>query len=1066
MLWWPGVLSSQTTFTESAAAYGLNLNQNKDGGHAWSDFDNDGDLDVLVLESNNSARSFLMQNNGGVFTNVQATLVPGMLGDRAERQAVWGDLNHDGRPDFMINSSGTSSATVAIQIYLQNANGTFGNGAGGTAPITIGENASHTITINAINSEGAGFFDFEGDGDLDIFFDSHNYGIELLRNNYIDHTSHSVVNPPAASLFTHITPGNGSGVVEFGLNQFATDGDYGSAADVNDDGWVDIFMRKRNENDFFLNQGGTFTNGSDLAQAANGNKGGNGLWDLDNDGDLDAVWTENGLTQIFRNDGPGVWTALGASAFPGLPQPSNTDSGSSSNDIDALAGGDIDNDGDIDILLVGDSRSYLFINQLNSPLPAPGVVNSGTAMTFSLDSETFNTRNGEGTTMIDIDDDGDLDIYMNISHSSGNQLWINNLPAANRNNHLFIDVTEDRGANGSTGGFSGRVAVGTNVIIKDCEGNIVSGIRQVNGVFGHGTQSPEKVHFGLPLGENQTYTIEVRYPNFYDPVDGFTRLIATVVATPSTIPGTNNYNMTTTDAEILENINPPDAVDDYVDVPPGTTVSVQISLFDNDSEPDGDDFFIDTVVQPAVGSVVIDDADAGLVTYTYSAGTFFSGTTFDYTITDSKVTLCPALGKSDTATVFIDPQDDSDLDGVADISDADDDNDGILDTVECPNAGQILWVTQDSPETEEQNVIDKLTALGYSVTVVDDNVGGNANNYAAVFIYEDSFSGTAFANVTNMTTTTNGIVTSENALHDELLGASTGGSSATNLVNITNNGHPITSGLPLGNYDIGDAAFHANGISSGTVLGQHPNGQVALAVWDVGDPMEVGTAPGRRVIVPHTNGSGGFNAAGEDLLVNAIIWAATKDTDKDGIADCLDPDSDNDGCSDADEAYGNDTTDSDDNGRFGTGNPPVNSDGTVTAAGYSAPVDANNNSIPDYLEMGSAPTITTQPADLTLCPGCSGTFSVNASNADTFQWQIFNGTVWVALNDTGIYSGTQTNTLTLTAASPAENGLQYRVVMSQLGFICQETISNQVELTVRANTVITNRRITYRINKN
>lgn len=1066
LLCFPLMLCAQTTFTESAAAYGLNVNRNKDGGHAWSDFDNDGDLDVLILESDNSALSFLMRNDGGVFTNVQPTLVPGMLSDQAERQAVWGDLNNDGRPDFMINSSGTNSSTVALQIYLQNASGTFGDGAGGTAPITIGENASHTITIRNINSEGAGFFDFEGDGDLDIFFDSHNYGIELLRNNYIDHTSHSVVNPPAASLLTHITPGNGSGVVEFGLNQFATDGDYGSAADVNDDGWVDIFMRKRNENDFFLNQGGTFTNGSDLAQAANGNKGGNGLWDLDNDGDLDAVWTENGLTQIFRNDGPGVWTALGASVFPGLPQPADTDNGSSSNDIDALAGGDIDNDGDIDILLVGDSRSYLYINQLNSPTPAPGTVNSGTAMTFSLDAETFNTRNGEGTTMIDIDDDGDLDIYMNISHSSGNQLWINNLPAANRNNHLFIDVTEDRGADGSTGGFVGRVALGTNVILKDCQGNIVSGIRQVNGVYGHGTQSPEKVHFGLPLGENQTYTIEVRYPNFYDPVDGYTRLIATVIAQPSTISGTNHYNMTTTDAEILENVNPPDAVDDSVDVPPGTTVSVQISLFDNDTEPDGDAFFIDSVVQPAVGSVVIDDANAGLVTYTYSAGTLFPGTTFDYTITDSQVAVCPALGKSDTATVFIEPQEDSDLDGIADVSDADDDNDGILDSVECPNAGLILWVTQDSPEPEEQGVIDKLTALGYAVTVVDDNVGGNANNYAAVFIYEDSFSSTAFANVTNMTSTVNGIVTSENALHDELLGASTGGSSNTNLVNLINNTHPITSGLPLGNYDIGDAAFHTIGISSGTILGQHPNGEASIAVWDVGDPLEVGVAPGRRVIVPHTNGSGGFNAAGEDLLVNAIIWAATRDTDKDGIADCLDADSDNDGCSDADEAYGDANTDADDNGMFGTGSPPVAPDGTVTAAGYPTPADADGSSTPDYLEAGSAPTITTQPVDLTLCPGCTGTFSVSATNADTFQWQRFDGSSWQDLSDTGIHSGTQTTTLTLSAPTPSANGSQYRVVMQQLGFICQETTSDQLTLTVRATTVITNRRITYRVKKN
>lgn len=645
---------TQTTFTESAATYGLNLGFNKDGGHAWSDFDNDGDLDVLVLENNNGNgnKSFLMQNNAGVFTNVQSTLAPGMLGAPAERQAVWGDLNNDGRPDFMIGSHGNNSSNPALQIFIQNVSGTFGDGAGGTAPITVGR-SGYTINVNPINAEGAGFFDFEGDGDLDIFFDSHNYGIELLRNNYIDHTTSTIVNPPANGLFTHITTGNGSGVVQFGLNQFATDGDYGTAADVDDDGWVDIFMRKRDENDFFLNAGGTFTNGSDLAQADNGNKGANGLWDLDNDGDLDAVWTENGLTQIFRNDGAGVWTALGASVFPGLPQPANLDQGSSSNDIDALAGGDIDNDGDIDVLLVGDSRSYLYINQLNSPTPAPGTIGSGAPMTFSLDAQTFNTRNGEGTTMVDIDDDGDLDIYMNINHNSGNQLWINNLPLANRNNHLIVDVTEDRGPDGSTGAFPGRVAIGTNVLIRDCEGNIVSGLRQVNGVFGHGTQQPESVHFGLPLGEAQTYLIEVHYPNFNDPVEGVTRLIATGVAQPLLIPGTNHYTLTTTDAESLENVNAPVAEDDTEIVGISTTINVQISLFDNDYEPDGENFSIESVTQPAVGTVTIVDADNGTVNFSYAAGTPFPGGNFTYTITDSNQALCPASGKSDTATVFL-----------------------------------------------------------------------------------------------------------------------------------------------------------------------------------------------------------------------------------------------------------------------------------------------------------------------------------------------------------------------------------------------------------------------------
>ncbi len=674
-------LEAQTTFTESATSYNLNISGNKDGGHAWADFDGDGDLDALININSTSQRNYLMRNNrigAGTpnFTNVQATLAPGMLNRVAERQALWGDLNNDGRPDFIMNSHGNNSAQTALQIFIQNADGTFGDGTvGSTAPITVGENASATITINPLNTEGVGVFDFEGDGDLDIFFDSHNYGIELLRNNYINHTTHTIVNPAPASLFTHITTGNGAGVVNFGLNQFATDGDYGTAADVNDDGWVDIFMRKRDENDFFLNQGGVFTSGADLAQADNNNKGGNGLWDLDNDGDLDAVWTENGFTQIFRNDGPGVWTPLGGGVFPGLPQPANANNTTSSAGIDALAGGDIDNDGDIDIILVGNNRSYLFINQLNSPSPAPGTVGSGAAMTFSLDPATFNTgANGEGTTMVDVDDDGDLDIYMNIN-GAANQLYINNLAAANRNNHLIVNVSEDRNPDGTTGGFSGRTAIGTNVLIRDCDGNIVSGLRQVNGVFGHGTQQSPQVHFGLPLGEGQTYLIEVHYPNLYNAAAGsITRLVATGIAQPSTIPGTNHYTLTTTDAETLQNPNAPLAVDDTENVSTEFNISVQISLFDNDSEPDGDNFFIQSIVQPVVGSVVIDDADTGLVTFTYTLGTAFTGTTFDYTISDADVTLCPSAGKTDTATVTINPPTPEDC-----TNGIDDDGDGLVD---------------------------------------------------------------------------------------------------------------------------------------------------------------------------------------------------------------------------------------------------------------------------------------------------------------------------------------------------------------------------------------------------
>ncbi|WP_158211941.1 FG-GAP-like repeat-containing protein [Robiginitalea sediminis] len=1059
------LLFSQTTFTESASAFNLDLGNGKDGGHAWSDFDRDGDLDVLVLVNSTSSRAYLMRNNGnGTFTNVQASLVPGMLSDRAERQAAWGDVNNDGRPDFLMNSSGTSSSTVAIQIYIQNANGTFGDGAGGTAPITVGENSSHTITINPLNTEGAGFFDFEGDGDLDIFFDSHNYGIELLRNNYIDHTTSTVVNPPAASLFTHITPGNGNGVVEFGLNQFASDGDYGTAADVDDDGWVDIFMRKRNENDFFLNQGGVFTNGSDLAQANNNNKGGNGLWDLDNDGDLDAVWTENDLTQIFRNDGAGIWTPLGAAVFPGLPQPSNTNTGNSSNRIDALAGGDVDNDGDIDILLVGNNRSYLYINQLNSPTPAPGVVGSGSPMTFALDPETFNSQNGEGTTMVDVDDDGDLDIYMNINGT--NQLFINNLPAANRNNHLLVNVTEDRAANGDTGGFPGRVAIGTNVLIRDCAGNIVSGLRQVNGVFGHGTQQPELVHFGLPLGESETYIIEVRYPNFNDPDEGITRLIATTVAQPSTIPGTNHFDMSTTDAEIIENLNAPVAADDYIRVDYGTSFSVQISLFDNDFEPDGEVMSLESITQPAVGTVTIDDVNLGIVTYTYAGGAPFQGTNFTYTVSDATVSLCPALGLDDTATVYLfepcaDPTGvDSDGDGINDLCDLDDDNDGLSDCTESSDAvssyfawnlntptGTLALDTFGDPDysvwvlsaSSEMTFSGITTSIPYSAVqlrdIASESLGEalSLGEYAQVsYQTSDEVINPALTDVTwgwyqpsvgdsyrmSLLVSDDGFATYETLAHDVL---------ATD------------DGSGYATFDIMDS----------TEFRMLPNTTYTFRIYFYGQIDD---------------SSQDFSHF--DDLRFSFSACRSLDTDADSTEDHLDGDSDDDGCTDPNEAYGNLSTDPDNDGIYGSGTPTVGSTGQVSAAAYSAPVDGDGNGTPDYREISNVPVIIDHPSDWSTCLGCTTSLVVTSSGATSYQWQYFDGSNWVSISNGLEYQGATSSTLQVNIPGQDKNGLRFRVLVGNSGYICGPLISSEALLTLQVGSVITNRRITYRVNPN
>ncbi|UOY05613.1 DUF11 domain-containing protein [Muricauda sp. SCSIO 64092] len=423
----------------------------------------------------------------------------------------------------------------------------------------------------------------------------------------------------------------------------------------------------------------------------------------------------------------------------------------------------------------------------------------------------------------------------------------------------------------------------------------------------------------------------------------------------------------------------------------------------------------------------------------------------------------------DNPSVALTIYNDFDNDGIVDISDLDDDNDGILDSVENPNHNNILWVTDGTASTEEQNTIDKLVALGYSVTVVDDAVGGDANNYAVTFIYEDVFSDTAFTNIDNLTTTTNGVITSEPALHDEILGASAGGSGSATAVNIVENTHPITNGLPIAPYTIGDASYFGNGLTTGTVLGQDPNtNEGSLVIWNGGDAMEIGTAPGKRAIVPHANLNGGFNEAGENLLLNAILWAAGFDTDNDGLPDTLDGDSDNDGCSDANEAYNDANADGGDGEAYGTGTPPpTNGNGTVTAASYPSPADNDSNTIFDFQEVGAVPTITVQPVNQRVFIDNDGTFGLTDSGTDSYQWQVSTdgGSNFSNISDGAAYSGTQTNTLTILSPDLDKNGHVYRVILTSDTYLCNATISDEVVLNVGPATVITNRRITFRANK-
>jgi len=113
---------------------------------AWGDYDNDGDLDVLLAgETSTGSITHLYRNNAGSFTNANAGL-PGV----AFCSVAWGDYDNDGDLDILLAGN---SATGRISSIYRNDNGIFTEiGAG----------------LVGVSSCSAAWGDYDNDGDLDF----------------------------------------------------------------------------------------------------------------------------------------------------------------------------------------------------------------------------------------------------------------------------------------------------------------------------------------------------------------------------------------------------------------------------------------------------------------------------------------------------------------------------------------------------------------------------------------------------------------------------------------------------------------------------------------------------------------------------------------------------------------------------------------------------------------------------------------------------------------------------------------------------------------------------------
>lgn len=124
---------------------------------------------------------------------------------------------------------------------------------------------------------------------------------------------------------------------------------------------------------------------------------------------------------------------------------------------------------------------------------------------------------------------------------------------------------------------------------------------------------------------------------------------------------------------------------------------------------------------------------------------------------------------------------------------------------------------------------------------------------------------------------------------------------------------------------------------------------------------------------------------------------------------------------------------------------------TAAMSGYQYRVVLFNTCTPAFnsnaatLNVAAAAMISTQPVASTVCEGAGTSFSVTASGATSYQWQVNSGSGFVNVPASAPYSGTTTATLTISATTAVLSGNQYRVVLGSCG---NPVNSNAVVLTI------------------
>ncbi len=306
----------------------------------WADFDNDGDLDVVITGINTAgnAISRWYKNNGNfTFTNAGAGLTPVKDGSLAV-----GDINQDGWIDLLLTGSDQTNQPIS-KLYKNEGNGIFS-----ALPLSLPGTSSGSSFLRDINHDGYADILLTGSAD------SGNRLTAIFQNN-------------ANETFTEVTP-------------LLTGMSHGSAiiADINKDAFPDLISNGINNSNqktttFYINEGNFVFSKKDIDLPAVRNSA-LAYADYDQDGYIDLLISGRKQYDLAITE---VYTGQSNSTFAiNQALPAVTES--------TAAWADFDQDGDADLVYAGwqgaDPTTYVYRNQSHSlqqvtDLSLPGIGN-------------------------------------------------------------------------------------------------------------------------------------------------------------------------------------------------------------------------------------------------------------------------------------------------------------------------------------------------------------------------------------------------------------------------------------------------------------------------------------------------------------------------------------------------------------------------------------------------------------------------------------------------------------------------------------------------------------------